>query len=106
MTQLLRWTEHRPLARVVDRYTSHISDGAVNFALQHDIDLIFVPTRATDDYQPLDRRVFGALKNIGQAICADLMFEEVISFTKAEAADIFMRSWRRLNKRTLSLIHI
>lgn len=47
---------------ILDVYPSHRTDDVKNFAAGLNIDLIYVPAGRTDEFQPLDRAVFGCLK--------------------------------------------
>jgi hypothetical protein len=52
----------RPCALIMDGYRSHWSDQVVESAKQLSIELISMPPNRTDEIQPLDVGVFGALQ--------------------------------------------
>ena len=92
-----RWMKGKKCALVLDRYASHVSDNTQNVADSLGIKLIYIPTSATDEYQPLDKRVFGILKSMASSAFDDKVFEEQNAFTKQEAADLFVTLWKRLS---------
>ena len=57
---------------------------------------MYIPTSATDIYQPLDKVVFGVLKS--QAVCYydDHVFEKNQGLTKPQAAKLFLILWSKL----------
>ena len=59
------------------------------------IRLVYIPVSGTDVYQPLDLRVFGALKSTACSMIYDKIFD---SLTKPQAADLFVKIWKK--KRT------
>ena len=93
----VKWMENEPFALLLDRYSSHIIEKIQTIAAQHNIKLVYIPTSATEKFQPLDRRVFGALKSIGASYFDDHAFETQTPYTKSEAADIFIRLWNQLS---------
>lgn len=66
MKDYLKWISERmggkPLALILDKYPSHCDPTVVDYAQTLKIELIYVPAGATGLLQPLDRRVFGVLK--------------------------------------------
>ena len=58
---------NEPCALFLDRYTSHESKSTKAKAEELNIELAFIPTLATDLYQPLDRTVFCVLKSSAAA---------------------------------------
>ena len=52
----------KPFALVLDIYTTHIPETVKSFAESLNIELIYVPANGTGLFQPLDRRIFGILK--------------------------------------------
>ena len=92
-----KWMKGRKCALVLDRYASHVSDNTQTVADSLGISLIYIPTSATDEYQPLDKRVFGILKSMASAEFDDKVFEDQNAYTKKEAADLFVTLWKRLS---------
>lgn len=95
---------------VCDAYPVHHSDISKELAAELNIELIPVPKGTTDECQPLDRRIFGALKIRGRAELNKRINEEVLRaflvneipeiprFTKKEAASILMTLWNELTE--------
>ena len=97
LNKLHQWMREKQCALVLDRFAAHICDSTLEEARKLDIRLVFVPTSATEYYQPLDRRVFGALKSAASSSYADFAFAEQKAYTNNEAADLFLRQWYRLS---------
>jgi hypothetical protein len=56
-----------PICPLMDQYTTHVTDAVVFTAWELGIYIIWIPNGATGRYQPLDKRVFGALKSKGKS---------------------------------------
>ena len=50
-----------------DVYPSHKTDEIKNYAANNEIDLNFIPAGQTGEWQPLDYRIFGSLKQRARA---------------------------------------
>ena len=87
-----------PCALVLDRYASHETEAVKQKAKELDIRLVYIPTSATDKFQPLDRRVFGVLKSKASKEFDNFVFDAHRGFTKPEAADLFVRTWREIGE--------
>ena len=97
--QLLHiWMKSFPCALVLDRYASHETEAVKQKAKELDIRLVYIPTSATDKFQPLDRRVFGVLKSKASKEFDNFVFDAHRGFTKPEAADLFVRTWREIGE--------
>ena len=96
------WVKREPCALILDRYVSHQTDKVKQKAAALEIKLIYIPTSATDVYQPLDRRVFGVLKSKGSMIFNSFVYGNSRGYTYSEAADAFIKCWKSLSK---DLIH-
>ena len=96
-----KWMNNEKCALIIDRYSAHRTEKIFAKARSLEIRLVFIPTSATDIYQPLDRRVFGALKSAGASVVDDVVFETNASPTKAEAADFFVSCWYSLSRATI-----
>lgn len=93
---------------ICDAYSVHHSDISKELAAKLNIELIAVPKGATDECQPLDRRIFGALKIRGRAELNRQIEENVLTaflaneipeiprFTKAQAAKILKNLFEEL----------
>ena len=99
--KLHEWMHNEPCALVLDRYASHVSQSTQECAEELDIRLVYIPTSATEKYQPLDKRVFGALKSAASKEFSDKAFEEHTGYTKPEAADLFVRLWHQLSTHVI-----
>ena len=87
---------NEPCALILDRYTSHVTDEVKIKAQQLNIRLVYIPTSATETFQPLDSRIFGMLKSIASSKFDDKAFEEHTAYSKSEAADLFIDAWRHI----------
>lgn len=99
---LHEWMSGEPCVLILDRFSAHESDATREKADELGIRLVFIPTSATDLYQPLDRRVFGALKSKGCKCFYDFAYEKNRGYTPSEAADVFVKCWYSLS---IDLIH-
>ena len=99
--KLHKWMNNEACALVLDRYSAHVSRKTAEVAKSLDITLVFVPTSATDQYQPLDKRIFGAVKSAAAKEFDDKAFESHEGFTQPEAADLFVRLWFELKSHTI-----
>ena len=95
------WANKEPCALLIDQYRSHITSPVVAKASKLNIELIYVPKSGTDKYQPLDRRVFGAVKAKYAMKVADRIFENSTPISKPEAASCFIRAWNTVSLATL-----
>ena len=105
MIQYLRlvknWMHNENTILILDRYAAHKTDNVYTEAQNNNIRLVFIPTSATDIYQPLDRRIFGAIKSKYASKCDDFLFEHDTGLTKSQAADMFLTCWRELSRATV-----
>jgi hypothetical protein len=61
------------------------------------IERVFIPRGGTGTYQPLDRRVVGALKSKGRAKWMAHAFQNpAVECTRPEAAELLLESWEEL----------
>ena len=91
------WMDNEPCVLIVDRYSSHITTEVLQTASQLQIKMIYIPTSATEKYQPLDKRVFGVLKSMAASSFDDFVFEKQEGFSKCQAADLFVNCWQKLS---------
>ena len=96
-----KWMKGKECALVLDRYASHVSEKTQNVAKSLGITLIYIPTSATDAYQPLDKRVFGILKSMAASEFDDKVFIDQEAYSKPEAADLFVSLWKRLSYHSI-----
>ena len=91
------WMNGMPCALIMDRYSSHICESTLKKAEELGITLVFIPTSATDKYQTLDLRVFGTMKLMASKEFDDFVFKNNRGYSKPEAADLFIRIWKKLS---------
>ena len=91
------WVNHEKCALIIDKYSSHITEAVEKHAEELGIRLVYIPTSATDKFQPLDKRVFGVMKSMGQKMFDDFVFYHQRGFTKSEAADAFVKCWKNVS---------
>jgi hypothetical protein len=82
---------------ILDQFDAHDTVAVYNRADQLNIELVFIPKGGTGKYQPLDRRVFGALKSKGRAKWTQHIFENPgAACTRAQAAELLLECWDEL----------
>ena len=57
-----------PCCSIMDTYTAHKKESVREEARASDIELVFVSLGCTDIVQPLDMKVFGALKSYARVL--------------------------------------
>jgi hypothetical protein len=95
-----------PLLVILDTYAAHRSANVREAAKNLQIDLIFIPPGCTDRLQPLDRRVFGALKGyarriwrehyhktFGERVTRPMIAESLITSWQSVAANVTESAW-------------
>lgn len=88
---------------ILDTYSSHRTQSAREMAEGLNISLIFVPPGMTDCCQPLDLRVFGALKSIAKAAIYRKMTENPgCRIGMLDAVRILISSWEHLSQDALN----
>ena len=104
--QLLR--EHfggvdgKKLYLILDVYPSHRTDDVKNFAAGLNMELIFVPAGMTDEFQPLDRAVFGCLKAYAKRLFRNRVKEDRnVVRKKKDAVEDMIRAWENLPLRII-----
>ena len=95
------WMSNEHTVLILDRYTAHTTKSVREEAHKNNIRLVYIPTSATDLYQPLDKRIFGAIKSKYSSKCDDYLFEFDEGPSKAKAADMFLECWAELNRDTI-----
>ena len=79
---------------VWDLHSSHRDQELRDWATANDIGLTFVPAGQTDEWQPLDRKLFGSLKKRAQKRLEDMMADcEFVSMDIVDAIVILLESW-------------
>ena len=87
-----------PLDLILDLHSSHRTSDVKTLAESLDITLHYIPAGATDQLQPLDRRVFGALKAIARRLFRQRSCEK--RTLKQACADL-REAWENLGTDTL-----
>jgi hypothetical protein len=87
----------RKIRELVGESCAHVSETTKRTAEECNIRLVYIPVSDTDVYQPLDLRVFGALKSTACSMIYDKIFETDGSLTKPQAADLFVKIWKKMN---------
>ena len=97
------FTETTEIDLILDLYASHATEELKKIAKILHFNLIYIPAGATDAFQPLDRYVFGALKNMARAIFYQLyVVNPNMSFTLNEAVKVLISCWADLTDKTLA----
>jgi hypothetical protein len=101
MLDYCKWLRRRQndqaFVLITDCYGAHTTKTVVEYCLNNNIKLIIVPPGGTGLLQPLDRYVFGALKNKGKSRWATYYHQSMgRSPTKAESATFLFDSWDEL----------
>jgi transposase len=82
---------------ILDQFDAHDTLEIHARADELSIELVFIPRGGTGTYQPLDRRVFGALKSKGRAKWMRHAFQNPgAECTRPEAARLLLESWEEL----------
>ena len=112
MTRYLRWlrkvmneecnSEGKQIHLILDTYKTHKSEITIQTAIEQNIELIFIPPGCTDRLQPLDVRVFGALKASARgywysnyALCPS------VNYTKKHAVGTLLICWHMLSEKVI-----
>lgn len=93
-----KWMNRENCALILDRYSAHEAEAVRQRAAELGIRLVYIPTSATEIYQPLDRRIFGAMKSSGSREFDEFVFANRRGYTQPEAADIFVKCWKNLSR--------
>jgi hypothetical protein len=90
-------TPGRPIELILDFYTVHRSAEIKQYAAELGIRLWFIPAGRTDELQPLDRVVFGAIQSIfGRKFEALMRAWPNQQLRKAVAMDLLSGIWTEL----------
>ena len=97
------YSNDTPIDLILDMYTSHITNELKLIAKKLNFNLHFIPPGATDTFQPLDRYVFGALKNMARAMFYDLYVKDPnMDFTINDSIKILIHCWFKLSNKTIA----
>ena len=96
-----KWMNNQHTVLILDRYPAHMTQNVREEAQRNNIRLVYIPTSATDLYQSLDRRIFGAVKSTYSSKSDDNLFDFDTGPSKAKAAETFLSCWQELNRATV-----
>jgi hypothetical protein len=108
MGQYLRWLRTQimapPICLLMNQFDAHDTPTVHDEASKLNIHLVFIPKDGTGKYQPLDRRVFGAVKSKGRAKWAwYYQANPGRVCTREIAADLLPTSWDELDNSCIVL---
>ena len=90
--------ESRRLHLLLDLYAAHKMDEVKAYAESKNIELHFIPPGLTDEFQPLDGRVFGCLKASGKTAFKKLYRQNPgQKFNTKSAVECLMKAWHHLS---------
>jgi hypothetical protein len=83
---------------VLDVYTTHRTDKIQQLAENLDIELLYVPSGGTGEYQLLDRLVFGELKSRARAEFArKSTAERFVDFDNESTLQVLVQCWNKIS---------
>ena len=87
-----------PVYLLLDLYSVHKTQEVRQLAASLNIVLTFIPPGMTDAYQPLDRRVFGVLKQYLRLLWRRAYHEDPDQrFNKQKAVQLLVPAWERIS---------
>ena len=97
-----RFPDDEPVYLLLDLYSVHRSEEIKQLAESLMIRLIFIPPGMTDQYQPLDRRVFGVLKQYMRLLWRrEYMTDPSQRFSKRKAVQLLVPAWERISTQII-----
>ena len=97
-----RFADDDPIYLLLDLYSVHRSDEIKELAENLGIHLVFIPPGMTDHYQPLDRRVFGVLKQYMRLLWRkEYMTDPLQRFSKRKAVQLLVPAWERISPQII-----
>jgi hypothetical protein len=91
-----------PICLLLDQYRTHETDRFQIKAHRVGISLLWIPKGATGIYQPLERRVFAAVKAKVRAKWRRFYFEHGRACDRTIAAGLLIASWEELSNAAIS----
>lgn len=99
---LNRYTHYRHKYLVWDLHSSHRDEDVKQYACQKNTTLSFVPAGQTGLWQPLDRRIFGAIKSACHSEFQKMMLDSSLDGVDLiDALVILLQKWKQLKPRTV-----
>lgn len=97
-----RYPDDEQVYLVLDCYSVHRSDDIRKLAESLSIELLFIPPGLTDEYQPLDRAVFGVMKQHFRHLWRKQYVQNPEErFTRAKAVELLVPAWERVSPQVL-----
>lgn len=97
-----RYTQYRHKYLVWDLHSSHRDANVKDYAQRKKTTLSFVPAGQTGIWQPLDRRILGALKSSCHSKFQKMMLEKKLEEVDLiDALVILLKKWRKLKAATI-----
>jgi hypothetical protein len=93
---------HGPICLILGQYRTHDTEAFQAEAEHLGISLLWIPKGATGIYQPLDRRVFGALKSKSKAKWRNHYFEHNSPCDTETAVALLAASWNELSDSVIA----
>lgn len=91
-----------PLCLVLDQYPTHLTPTSASRAADLNIRIVRVPKGATGIWQPLDRRIYGAMKSMARARWARLFARsEMPRATRELAAELALTCWKEISEELI-----
>ena len=88
---------------LLDIYPAHRVESVKNLAAELNIHLVYVPAGLTDKFQPLDRRIFGALKASAKAQVYQFMSQNPGQrIGRLRAVQYLITSWKNLSQDAIN----
>ena len=93
-----RYPDEDPIYLILDVYPVHKEEKIKLLACELKIELIYIPPGLTDEYQPLDRRVFGVMKQVLRKLWREAyIYDSSLKFTKKKAMEFLIPAWERIS---------
>jgi transposase len=105
--QYLEWLrgfygDSDPIHLILDAYSVHRSQDTRNIARELNIELHFIPPGWTDELQPLDRYIFGAMKSICRRLFQRFCLRSEDGHVKTrDAIQFLIQAWEGLETRVI-----
>lgn len=96
------FNDEDPIHLVLDSYKAHRCQSIIDLAETLNIKLYFIPPGMTDEFQPLDRNVFGCLKATARYLFRkEYNQSKEKKFTKLHAAQCMVWAWEHLQSHII-----
>ena len=106
MIRYLRWLKSYKQDRMIhvlwDLYPAHQDPRVIDAASAEEIGLTFIPAGQTGEWQPLDRRIFGSLKQRATKILNERMINESFEqYNIMDAVAILAEAWDQVTQEEI-----